>query len=138
MSVQVAVPQAPRKHGLRHRLRARAAVVAAFLIVSRLPLPKLRSLLAKAQRGTRRPATAAEAADAHDLVTSVSVRCAGPACLERSVAVLLLCASCRIRVCWCVGVRTPPFESHAWVEAAGEPVREPGDVHRIYTTILRM
>lgn len=98
----------------------------------------MRSVLARAQRGARRPATAAEAADAHDLVTSVSIRCAGPACLERSVAVLLLCASRRIRVRWCVGVRTPPFESHAWIEAGGQPVREPGDVHRIYTTILCM
>lgn len=135
MSVQVALDRAPRRARLRDRLCALAAVLAARLAVRRLPLLRLRRLLARVQRNAR-PATVAEAAEAYDLVTSVSMRCAGPACLERSVAVVLLCASRRVRVRWCVGVRTPPFESHAWVEVAGQPVRESAELQRIYAKIL--
>ncbi len=57
------------------------------------------------------------------------------ACLETSVALVLFAALCRRSLDWCVGVRLGPFESHAWVEAAGEPVREPDRV-RLFHKIL--
>ncbi len=46
------------------------------------------------------------------------------ACLERSLAVVLWCGLLRRSVCWRIGVRSPPFATHAWVEAAGRPVGE--------------
>ena len=46
------------------------------------------------------------------------------ACLERSLAIALAANLRRLDVNWCVGVRTPPFEAHAWVESQGRPVRE--------------
>ncbi|MGB8996366.1 MAG: lasso peptide biosynthesis B2 protein [Pseudonocardiaceae bacterium] len=46
------------------------------------------------------------------------------ACLERSLAVVMWCGLLRRSVCWRIGVRSPPFTAHAWVEAAGRPVGE--------------
>lgn len=60
--------------------------------------------------------------DAIDLAASwIPVRVA---CLERSLAALALCGLHRRSVRWCMGVRTPPFAAHAWIEVAGTPVGE--------------
>ncbi|NUP40023.1 MAG: lasso peptide biosynthesis B2 protein, partial [Streptomyces sp.] len=75
-------------------------------------------------RGAR-PATAEQALAARRAVVAVSLRCAGQACLQRSIAAALLCRSRGVWPTWCTGVRTSPFEAHAWIEAAGEPVGEP-------------
>lgn len=48
------------------------------------------------------------------------------ACLERSLAAVLVLGLRRRAVTWCQGVRTPPFASHAWLDdKAGEPIGEP-------------
>ncbi|MGH3753707.1 MAG: lasso peptide biosynthesis B2 protein [Pseudonocardiaceae bacterium] len=57
------------------------------------------------------------------------------ACLERSLAVVLWCGLRRRSVCWRIGVRTPPFAAHSWIEAAGQPVGELVSV-RSYQPIL--
>ncbi|MGH3865060.1 MAG: lasso peptide biosynthesis B2 protein [Pseudonocardiaceae bacterium] len=41
------------------------------------------------------------------------------------LGVTLLCRLWGTRVTWRVGFRSPPPQAHAWVEAGGEPVREP-------------
>lgn len=46
------------------------------------------------------------------------------ACLERSLAVVLWCGVRRRSVCWRIGVRTPPFTAHSWIEVAGQAVEE--------------
>ncbi|MGH3547892.1 MAG: lasso peptide biosynthesis B2 protein [Pseudonocardiaceae bacterium] len=46
------------------------------------------------------------------------------ACLERSLAVVLWCGLRRRSVCWRIGVRTPPFTAHSWIEVAGQSVGE--------------
>lgn len=51
------------------------------------------------------------------------------ACLERSLAALLLLAARRRGVTWRMGVRTPPITTHAWLaDAAGEPIGESSPV----------
>ena len=57
-------------------------------------------------------------------VNSVSARCAGNGCLQRSVAVMLLARLYRISLIWRCGFRTKPFIAHAWVESDGQPVGE--------------
>lgn len=57
------------------------------------------------------------------------------ACLERSLAVVLWCGLRRRSVCWRIGVRTPPFTAHSWIEAASHPVGELVPVHS-YQPIL--
>lgn len=47
------------------------------------------------------------------------------ACLERSLAALLLLAARRRGVTWRLGVRTPPITTHAWLaDVNGEPIGE--------------
>jgi hypothetical protein len=61
------------------------------------------------------------------------------ACLERSLAALLLLAARRRGVTWRIGVRTPPITIHAWLaDASGEPIGESSPVgdYRPLLTIL--
>jgi len=57
------------------------------------------------------------------------------ACLERSLAVVLWCGLRRRSVCWRIGVRTPPFAAHSWIEVAGQAVGDRAPV-RSYQPIL--
>lgn len=87
-------------------------------------------------RLARRPAGAAEI----DIMLAAIDRAsrwlpARVACLERSLAVVLWCGLRRQSVCWRIGVRTPPFNAHSWIEAAGQPVGELVPVH-FYQPIL--
>lgn len=50
------------------------------------------------------------------------------ACLEQSLAAVLLAAVCRQQLDWCLGTATDPYRFHAWVEIAGRPVPLPGDL----------
>jgi hypothetical protein len=103
-------------------------------LLVKLPPARLQPLLRLLSRGTR-PATYAEAARARDSVVAVSTRCAGLGCLQRSVAVLLLCRTRGAWADWCTGFRTQPFGAHAWVEAEGRPVGEPGEL-KAFRTVL--
>lgn len=72
-----------------------------------------------------------------DIVTTVSLRCASAhGCLRRSVAIIVLCRLSGAHATWRVGFRSPPPQTHAWVEASGHPVRESVDPRTIYTPIL--
>jgi hypothetical protein len=104
------------------RSAARLAVIGAGLLI-RLSPGRLRQALSWLSRGSR-PATADQALAARTAVISVSVRCAGQGCLQRSVATVLLCRLSGAWPDWCTGVRTEPFRAHAWVEVAGVPVGE--------------
>ncbi|MFJ8689557.1 lasso peptide biosynthesis B2 protein [Micromonospora wenchangensis] len=112
----VDIPPWPR------RQLARCAVGAAWLMV-RLPPQRLCRVLEFVRRGSR-PATEEEARRARNAVIAVSVPCAGPRCLQRSVATVLLCRVGRAWPDWCTGVRTQPFQAHAWVAVDGKPVGE--------------
>ncbi|MGH4015342.1 MAG: lasso peptide biosynthesis B2 protein [Pseudonocardiaceae bacterium] len=75
-------------------------------------------------RGDCAPASAHQALTARQAVVSVSVRCAGRNCLQRSLAAALLCRMRGVWPTWCTGVRTEPFRAHAWVEVDGVPIGE--------------
>jgi len=96
-----------------------------------LPPRWIRSALALASARAR-PASYAEAEAARRTVTAVSLRCAGPGCLPRSIATALLCRLRGAWPTWRVGVRTSPFSAHAWVEAEGRPVAEPPGTDRLH------
>lgn len=71
------------------------------------------------------------------IVTTVSLRCAsGHGCLLRSVAIIVLCRLSGTHATWRAGFRSPPPQSHAWVEAGGRPVCETVDPGAIYTPII--
>lgn len=98
-------------------------------------LDRLRRLLETLRRGAR-PATREQALTARQAVVTVSARCAGEGCLQRSLATVLLCRARGTWPTWCTGVRSDPFRAHAWIEVDGEPVGEPPSAalfHRILT-----
>lgn len=54
------------------------------------------------------------------------------ACLEQSLAAVLLSAARRRRLDWCLGSAPDPYRFHAWVEAGGQPMpRSQFDYSRI-------
>jgi hypothetical protein len=125
MSIPVAGELAVQVRG-REWLRVRTLVAVARVLTYLRPT-HLRAVVAFVARGAP-PATTQEAAAARAAVCGVSARCAGLGCLQRSVAVVLLCRSRGSAPAWCSGFRTEPFVAHAWVEADGAPVDEPADV----------
>ncbi|GLW09540.1 hypothetical protein Misp01_46690 [Microtetraspora sp. NBRC 13810] len=108
---------------LRRRVAALPAVGVARLLAP-LPPHRIRRVLRLVRRGAG-PATAAQALAAREAVVSVSARCRGEGCLERSLATALLCRMAGTWPTWHAGVRTQPFRAHAWVEADGRPIGEP-------------
>jgi hypothetical protein len=76
----------------------------------------------------RRPASEPEAEAVIGAVAWAARRYPGrAACLEQSLAAVLLVAAGRRRLDWCLGAATDPYRFHAWVEAAGRPVQSPAD-----------
>ncbi len=107
-------------------VRARTAVLVARPL-SALPPGAICRVLTGVVRGAR-PATAADVLAWRTAVNSVSRRCAGHGCLQRSIAVVLLARSFGVAPVWRTGFRPDPFTAHAWVEAEGGPVGEPDAV----------
>ncbi|MGH3811523.1 MAG: lasso peptide biosynthesis B2 protein, partial [Pseudonocardiaceae bacterium] len=100
-------------------------------------MARLIALLRRATARTTRLATNAEAHRAVHAVRQAGLFLPGRlACLEESVAVVLMLAASRRRVTWCHGLAADPVRLHAWVETShGEPVAEPPSTLR-YTTLL--
>ncbi|MEU0566539.1 lasso peptide biosynthesis B2 protein [Nonomuraea sp. NPDC005983] len=83
-----------------------------------------------------RPATAEEAERARNAILGLSMRHGGPRCLERSIAIALMCRLRGSWPDWCTGVSTHPFEAHAWVEADGRPIGEnPDEIIHFFITM---
>ena len=126
---ETSVPLSPLR-----RVAARCCAAAARPL-TRLPPRRIRAVLRLLTRGSR-PATAAEALRARQAVVTVSPRCAGATgCLQRSLAVVMLCRLQGRYADWCTGVRSQPFRAHAWVEADGVAVGEAGDM-TLYRTVF--
>ncbi|MEV5480568.1 MULTISPECIES: lasso peptide biosynthesis B2 protein [Streptomyces] len=122
MSQSMTLDQRARLPLLRRLLPLLA--VGAARPLARLKPARLRAVLEFARRGAA-PASAGQAQRAREQVVSVSLRCAGQNCLQRSLATALLCRARGVWPTWCTGVRTHPFTAHAWVEAEGRLIGEP-------------
>jgi hypothetical protein len=71
----------------------------------------------------RRAASPRQAADAVAAVSRAAHWYPGrAACLEQSLAAVLMAAMRRRRLDWCLGSVPDPYRFHAWVEVAGQPV----------------
>lgn len=125
MSMQVAL-QTSERVPWRRRPAALVMVGVARLLI-RLKPKRLREVLSFLSRRAR-PATAERALAARNAVVTVSTRCAGQGCLQRAVATALLCRLTGSWPDWCTGVRTEPFQAHAWVEVDGRAVGELDDI----------
>ncbi|MBG0567762.1 lasso peptide biosynthesis B2 protein [Actinoplanes aureus] len=137
MTFHMAVQRQPRDPSLRRRLATRTAIIVAHLL---RPLPPvvLTRVLGRLRRGAG-AATYEQAESARNRVLGASLGMnALQACLQRSLAVTVLCRMSGTWPSWCAGVRrTAPFTAHAWVEAEGRSVGEPG-VAETHVCMLRV
>jgi len=117
------LPESRIALGRRRALLARFAVAAAR-VLTLFPPTVIRRVLVTVVRGAG-PAAPADVLHWRTAVNTVSRRCAGQGCLQRSVAVMLLARCFGVAPVWKTGFRPCPFVAHAWVEAGGAPVGEP-------------
>jgi hypothetical protein len=120
----------PDRSAIPSRWRDRGAVRVITLVslfLARLSPTWLRAVMSWVAAGAA-PAQYARAERAYRAVVAISPRCAGwKGCLPRSITVCLLCRLSGQLPVWCCGVRsTLPFTAHAWVQADGRIVAEPG------------
>lgn len=132
---RVPLPPVPRL------LLATAAVAVVLTLLvrhlgrRRCRMARILRLLTWAHGRCLRPATAEQAEQAVHAVRRIGLLVPGRvACLEESVASVLLLAASRLRVDWCHGVAADPIRLHAWVETDEGPVAEPPSTAR-YTSI---
>jgi hypothetical protein len=86
----------------------------------------------------RRPATSNEATSMTSAIRTAARHRAGRmACLEHSLAAVILAGLRRHSVEWCIGARLMPFASHAWIELDGKPIGEPEHRDRRYHVLVR-
>ncbi|MGW2839774.1 lasso peptide biosynthesis B2 protein [Streptomyces sp. NPDC001493] len=121
---------------------AAAAALASVFAVKRAgragtTMNRLTGVVEKAASRCRRPASTAQITAAVAAVRRAGWLSPGrTACLEESVAVVLLLAARGLGVTWCHGVASDPVRLHAWVQTwDGEPIAEP-DSTRAYTPAL--
>ncbi|QUF85784.1 lasso peptide biosynthesis B2 protein [Bifidobacterium longum] len=118
---------------LSERWSARLAVAAAYFIVKLKPTLLVRVLrLSVVEQGQ---ADYTEVERIRTSVNSVSPRCAGNGCLQRSVAVMLIARFRKIPLTWKSGFRIKPFVAHAWVELNGQPVGENIDLSNFFVSL---
>mgnify|MGYP001229799740 CR=1 FL=1 len=127
------LPEVRERVGVRRGAVARLATTTAFLLAA-LPPAALRRVLTAVVAGAA-PAAADDVLRWRTEVNSVSRRCAGQGCLQRSVAVVLLARLHGRAPTWRTGFRPDPFVAHAWVEADGVPVGEPPAVAHFRTVL---
>jgi hypothetical protein len=127
-AVTMADPGVNRDHQIRagHLAVAYLCLVAASAVL-RLPFRAPLALVRWSHRHPRRKPP--DLGSAGRMVAAVS-RASGyypgrAACLEQSLAAVLLAALRRHQLTWCLGVATGPYRFHAWVEADGQPVLGP-------------
>lgn len=90
-------------------------------------------------RRCRQPATAAEATSMTSAIrTAARYRAGRVACLEHSLAAVILAGLRRRSVQWCIGARLMPYASHAWIELDGRPIGEPEHLDRPYHVLIRI
>jgi hypothetical protein len=102
---------------------ALCVLIAACLIVRYSSFRTQLGLVRTARRVGRRPVAADAAAATVAAVDWAVRRYPGrAACLEQSLAAVLLAAAAGRRLDWCLGALADPYRFHAWVEAGGRPV----------------
>lgn len=67
-------------------------------------------------------------------VKKASLMCRGQWCLQRSLAVVVLCSLHGYCPDFIIGVRPSPFSMHAWIESEGVPVQDRKELTWMYLT----
>ncbi|NDJ25194.1 lasso peptide biosynthesis B2 protein [Nostoc sp. B(2019)] len=107
------------------RLIGLFAVVIAYIAVRWLSIFRISKLLSILKRYCSREITNYEADIVWVTVRESSFLLLGRvACLEFSLAFVLLALTKGLSSSWCIGVSNEPVQAHAWVEIGGLPFRE--------------
>lgn len=139
MSTPMALPTAGPAPTVRRGDRLLAPLC--LTLAERLLRLEFGHIVAVVQRGKQwcRPATVDEAARITAAVQQAGRHRAGRvACLECSLATVLLAVLRRRAVDWCIGARMMPYASHAWNEVDGQAIGEPEFRDRPYHVLLRV
>jgi hypothetical protein len=135
-----ASPAGRPRPGWRRGGPALCVLLATCLIVRCCPFRVQVAVARAARRLARRPATSGEGAAVVAAVDWAARRYPGrAACLEQSLAAVLLAAARGWRLGWCLGAVPDPYRFHAWVEAEGRPVpalddpRAPSGYTRVFS-----
>lgn len=118
---------------LRERWCARIGTSVAFWLVKLKPGMLVRVL--KSIAVTHGEADYSEVERIRTSINSVSARCAGNGCLQRSVAAMIIARMKGIPLAWRSGFRINPFIAHAWVEVDGRPVGETMDLTSFHISL---
>lgn len=122
----------------RDRVLAPACLTVAGWLL-RLRFSRVVTAIKRAQQTCGRPATTSEATGFAAAVRHAARHRAGRvACMEHSLATVILAVLHRRSVDWCIGARMMPYASHAWVEVDHQPVGEPTSRDRPYHVLLRV
>jgi len=127
------IAQSRLKLDVKHAVLARVAASSAWFL-TRLPPHAVCRVLTVVIKGAG-PADPAKVSYWRGAINSVSTRCAGNGCLQRSVAVVLLARFFGTAPTWRTGFRPDPFVAHAWVEAEGVAVDEPQAVTHFHVVL---
>ncbi|MBD6617650.1 lasso peptide biosynthesis B2 protein [Komarekiella sp. 'clone 1'] len=107
------------------RLIGSFIVVVAYIAVRWLSIYRISKILSILKKNCSREVTNDEADIIWLAVRESSFLLLGRvACLEFSLAFVLLALTKGLSSTWCVGVTTEPVQAHAWVEINGLPFRE--------------
>lgn len=102
-----------------------------------LSLAQIHSILGAAKHYCIREITVSEAHDVRSSLHQASYLFPGRvACLEMSLAFILLSLSKRLAATWCLGVATNPFYSHAWIEVENQPFCEADYVEKLFIKLV--
>jgi|GEM_PF-3438982 len=103
---------------------------------------ELTSRIVQGNQMADRPATYEEALYALELARFITAEDFQHriACYELSLTAALFCHTKGLSVDWCLGMSLQAETPHAWLEAAGEPVRGPADeiIVGVYQRLLRV
>lgn len=133
MSIPAAMPDRVSLLGYR-KLLPLLAVAVAYVLCKFKP-SRLRRTMQMLRRRAR-PASIDQARVARAAVVAVSVTCAGRGCLQRSIATAVLCRMRGVWPTWCTGVRTSPFQAHAWVQVDDQLIDEPQPIGYYIPTMI--
>lgn len=139
MSIPMALDAADdaRQRRLGDRLLATLCLSAAAWLL-RLRFGRVLALVRWTMRRCHRPASAGEATRIVGAIRRAARHRSGRvACLEQSLAAVLLAGIHRRSIQWCIGARLMPYAAHAWIEVDGRSIGEPGPGDHPFHVLLR-
>ncbi|MBA4493816.1 lasso peptide biosynthesis B2 protein [Paenactinomyces guangxiensis] len=138
MGVKMALDPRTNKGSWTQDIMSSVSLVTAVILMRCCSLYRIEKLLRRFKKGCTREMSMQEAEKVWESIRKCSVLLffTRVACLETSLAFMICALLKRRKAEWCIGVTIGVFESHAWIEVAGVPVREPDYVMNQMKKIL--